>query len=180
MLENLAVLQFRPVSDHLSRFGIGAKRCRIDEDYKYTCSIEKVATGKVKAVTQALRGKDGLAESNGRSWEEQQLLEQHSANMLEFETPGDFYVVEDASRVGRAAEDTTIYFVFEGESYLSAVLPCQVFTPHPSIKVLCWNRGFKGFSKSYLKSFSNVIEIKVFILLFCFPFSGNVFFCVSP
>ncbi len=54
------------------------------------------------------------------------MLERQAQNFETSAEPSDVHIGEDGSRLGTPAEETVIYFVFEGKSQKGFVLPPRV------------------------------------------------------
>ena len=112
------------------RLTLGAKRARIDEDFKWEASVGAIVRGEAGSTAIAIRntGRHVASSVNGRHWEKQLILETMTNNLLTFTKPQHTRNALDGSKLGTPAEETITYFCWEAPRDRGIILPPTVRT----------------------------------------------------
>ena len=103
----------------------GARRQRIDEDYKRAVVEDTVSSGAAR-TPRALMKADGIAEPDDvAKWTELHTLQRQSAAWLTFRNVQHLGLCGDASRLGNPAEETLMMAAWSGDASRGCWLPPQ-------------------------------------------------------
>ena len=135
-LQLLKEPEFDPI-DLLQHSG-GHKRKRVDEDAKKYLTVTAVQAGRSHSGSQIAHVTQTCGESSTRTWEHDWLKEQITASRRSLTVTGVFGETEDASKNGKPAEETILFF-FDDRAAMQAAagVPKVLF----SVVLLCLAPG---------------------------------------
>ena len=110
----------------VSHLSGSSKRRRIDEDFKEVISVGLTFKKKCHSGSQFLHVASDIDERLARNWETRAVANELAACRRSVTCLGVTFVLEDASRNGKPAEDTQIYMLWDAKVNLGAVLPPMV------------------------------------------------------
>jgi len=100
---------------------------RIDEDVKKACTVTLLNSRQIRGSSDFLRSTGGAAtSSSGRSWEHDHVCRAQASALIAFEGWRLVRIALDGSRVGKPAEETYVYHLWESTKNLFFPLAPQV------------------------------------------------------